>query len=331
MRTCTSTRSSGMKRSQSSGSEPTAFGPELDGVVAAGDEAHAVFVGLEAERAQAVRRLLLGGDVATDDGGALAGGEAARAAALVVVAAGCARRLHEHRRRHAVGADVDLDVVVGGAQRDARLGERRRRRGAGTSGVMSTTSATCERSGSSAPTSSATRGRPCAMSDGRLSIDSEMYAVPHQAADAARRDAAIDGARPALLRVDVPAGAALEPAALVERELARVAGALERGLHEDRGSVGTQLEIEARAEGLVAEAQLHHLRLEDDASSLEEREEIGGVFTAHLDADAARARRSRGARGRAAHRDRRWASAPGTGGARSPRAAYAHRDRGATR
>ena len=35
-----------------------------------------------------------------------------------------ARGLHEHGRRHAVGADVDLDVLVGGAERDPRLDER---------------------------------------------------------------------------------------------------------------------------------------------------------------------------------------------------------------
>ena len=113
-----------MKRSQSSGSEPTASVQNWMRVVAAGDEAHAVLVGLEAERAQAVRRLLLRGDVATDDRRALARGEAARAALVVAPVARRARGLHEHRRRHAVGADVDLDVVVRGAERDARLGER---------------------------------------------------------------------------------------------------------------------------------------------------------------------------------------------------------------
>ena len=111
----------------------------------------------------------------------------------------------------------------------------------------------------------------------------------HEAADAAGRHAAIDGPGPPFLPVDVPARAALEPTALIQAELARVTGALERGLHEDRGAVGTELEIEARAKRLVAEAELHHLRLEDHPASLEVREEIGGVFPADLDANAARA------------------------------------------
>jgi hypothetical protein len=51
-RTCTSTRSSGTKRSQSSGSVPIPFGPEADRVVAAGDELVAVLGRNETELAQ---------------------------------------------------------------------------------------------------------------------------------------------------------------------------------------------------------------------------------------------------------------------------------------
>ena len=54
-------------------------------------------------------------------------------------------------------------------------------------------------------------------------------------------------------------------------------------------AVRRELEIEARAERLVAEAELHHLRLDDDAPALEERQEIARVFAANVDADPPRA------------------------------------------
>jgi hypothetical protein len=194
------------------------LGPELDGVVAAGDEAHAVLVGLEAERAEVVGRLLLGGDVATDDGGALAGGEAARSGALLFVTARCAAvggGLDEHGRRHAVGADVDLDVVVGGAQRDARLGESaagaESERGLDVDDVgdlrqIGQLGADLERD-----------AREALREERRQVVDRlGDICSPHQTADAARRDAAVDGARPALLSVDMPAGASLEPATLMQ-------------------------------------------------------------------------------------------------------------------
>ena len=88
------------------------LGPELDGVVAARDEAVAVFVRDEAEIAELARGVLLRGDVAAD---------AARARAASSPAA---RRLHDDRRGHPVGAHVDLDVLVGRAERDVRLDER---------------------------------------------------------------------------------------------------------------------------------------------------------------------------------------------------------------
>ena len=84
----------------------------------------------------------------------------------------------------------------------------------------------------------------------------------------------------------MPARAALEPAALRRRELARVALALERRPHDDLRAVRRELEIEARAERLVAEAELHHLRLEDHAPALEERQQIARVLAANVDADA---------------------------------------------
>jgi hypothetical protein len=110
-----------------------------------------------------------------------------------------------------------------------------------------------------------------------------------ETAERGRRDAAIDGPREPFLRVDVPARAALEPSALRRREAARIAGALEARLHEHLRAVLGELEIEAGAERLVAEPELHHLRLEDDPTPLEEREEIGRVLAADLDPDAPRA------------------------------------------
>ena len=273
------------------GERADGLGPELDGVVAAGDEAHSVLVGLQAEGTETVRRLLLRGDVATDDRRALARGEAARAratrVAVVAVLTARLRGLHQDRRRHAVGANVDLDVLVGGAQRDARLGERAAR-------------AEAERRREVDDVGNLREIRELGSDlerDARQPLRDERRKVvdrlrderrPHEAPDAAGRDAAIDRTRPALLRIDVPARAALEPTALVQRELPRVAAALERGLHEDGGSVGTQLEVEAGTDRLVAEAELHHLRLEDDASPFQERKEIGGVLAAHLGADPTR-------------------------------------------
>ena len=119
--------------------------------------------------------------------------------------------------------------------------------------------------------------------------------------------------------VDVPARAPLEPRPLRRRELPRVARALEARLHEDLRAVLRQLEIEARAERLVAEAELHHLRLDDDAAPLEEREQIARVLAAHFDPDAARALRSRSARGGGWRRGRPWASDSASRGARSGR------------
>ena len=51
---------------------------------------------------------------------------------------------------------------------------------------------------------------------------------------------------------------------------------------------GDELEIEAGAKRLVAEAELHHLRLDDDAPPFEEREKVARVLAAHVDSDAPR-------------------------------------------
>src|SRR5262245_61696181 len=85
----------------------------------------------------------------------------------------------------------------------------------------------------------------------------------------------------------MPGGAALEPTPLTQRELARIPGAHEGGLHQHLLAILAELEIEPRPKRLIPEAQLHHLRLEDHAPSLEEREELGGVFATNLYPDAA--------------------------------------------
>ena len=152
-------------------------------------------------------------------------------------------------------------------------------------GVRSMTSATCERSGSSAPTSSATRGSPCAMSDGRLSIGSRMYGVRmrrRMLPGETRRS--IGRAQPSCASTCQPGLPSNQPP-WFSVNFARVAAALEARLHEHGGPVGTQLEIEARTDRLVAEPELHHLRLEDDSAPLQERQEVGGVLAAHLGAD----------------------------------------------
>ena len=57
---------------------------------------------------------------------------------------------------------------------------------------------------------------------------------------------------------------------------------LEAGLDDD-GVAADQLEIEARLDRLVAEAELHQRRLEQHALPLEEGEQLGHVLAAHVD------------------------------------------------
>jgi len=58
-------------------------------------------------------------------------------------------------------------------------------------------------------------------------------------------------------------------------------------LDDDLRAVGGQLEIEPRTERLVAEPELHHLRLDDHAPPLQQRQEIARVFAPDVDSDAA--------------------------------------------
>ena len=119
---------------------------------------------------------------------------------------------------HPVGADVDLDVLVGGAQADLRLDERAAgaRRGTSARGRPRRRPATAPgaRRRPRAPPS----GSPCITSSAqpldRLGDDRQAQEAPHRR----RRHAPVDRARPALLRVDVPARAALEPGAARRRE-----------------------------------------------------------------------------------------------------------------
>ena len=54
-------------------------------------------------------------------------------------------------------------------------------------------------------------------------------------------------------------------------------------LHEHRGAVRESSSSKCALEGLVVEAELHHLRLEDDAAPLSSDEEIARVLAADLD------------------------------------------------
>jgi hypothetical protein len=47
-----------------------------------------------------------------------------------------------------------------------------------------------------------------------------------------------------------------------------------------------ELEIETRSHRLITEAKLHHLWLEDHATSFEQRHQLGSIFATNLDADA---------------------------------------------
>jgi hypothetical protein len=196
-------------------------------------------------------------------------------------------RLHDDGQGHPVGPDIDLDVFVSGAKADLRLDE----------------------------------GTPSSHAKGRLEIDdvgdlrelrklgadleSNLGQALHdelgepldgladrrhakQTTNGRRRHAPVDGARPALLCVDVPARASLEPGAARRREPPRVSGTLERRAHQDLRAVPAKLEVEARTEGLVAEAKLHHLRLYDHPSAFEQGKELAGVFPADIDTDPPR-------------------------------------------
>src|ERR1019366_5002739 len=101
-----------------------------------------------------------------------------------------------------------------------------------------------------------------------------------------RRYPAIDGARPALLSVDVPARTPLEPGPARGGKPARIALTLERRPDDDLAPVGRKLEVEARPERFVAEPELHHLWLDDDPPTLEERQEVARVFAPDVDSDA---------------------------------------------
>jgi len=91
------------------GQRAESFGPELDCLIAAGDEVLASFVGLQPEGAQAIGGRLLGRDVGPD----------AKCPLLPLFG-----RLDDDRRRDAIGADGDLGVLIGRGQRDMGLDER---------------------------------------------------------------------------------------------------------------------------------------------------------------------------------------------------------------
>ena len=196
------------------------------------------------------------------------------------------RRLDDHRQRHPVGADVDLHVLVGGAETHLRLDERAARRDpergleiddVGHLGELRELGADLERD----------LGQPVHHELGQPVHGLGDHRQPQEPPHRGRRDAPVDGPRPALLCVDVPAGAPLEPGPAVRREPPRVALPLKRRAHDDLRAVGGQLEVEPRTQRLVAEAELHHLRLDDHAPPLQERQQIARVFAADVDSDAA--------------------------------------------
>jgi len=197
------------------------------------------------------------------------------------------RRLDDDRHRHPVGAHVDLHVFVGGAQADLSLDE-------GASGGDAEGGDEVDHVGHLRELRQLgphLEGHPrqalhhqIGKALDRLGDDGKAQQPTHRR----RRDPAIDGPRPAFLRVDVPAGAPFEPGAAGGGEPPRVAVPLERGADQDLRSVLGELEVEARTQGLVAEAQLHHLRLDDDPTPLEKRQEIAGVLAADVDPHAAR-------------------------------------------
>ena len=97
----------------------------------------------------------------------------------------------------------------------------------------------------------------------------------------------VERPRDAFVGVDVPAGRALEPAAGGELKASAVVLALEGHLGHDR--VGADhLQIEARAQRLVGEAQLHQRGLEQDAAIAQERQQLRGVLAADVDRGVAR-------------------------------------------
>ncbi len=111
------------------------------------DEVLTGLVGLQAERLEPLGGRLLRGDVAAD------------AASALLPFFG---RLDDDGRRNAVGADLHLGVAVDRREGDVRVDERPARAHA-EGGLEVHDSATVSSSGSSAPTSSATRGRPSMM------------------------------------------------------------------------------------------------------------------------------------------------------------------------
>src|SRR5262245_58880701 len=85
----------------------------------------------------------------------------------------------------------------------------------------------------------------------------------------------------------MPAGCAFEPAAAGELKTAPVVLPLESHLRDD-GLRTHELEVEARAERLVDETQLHERGFEQHASLAQERQELGRVLAPHIDRRMAR-------------------------------------------
>ena len=177
-----------------------AFAPEADRLVAGRHEPLPGLVRSEAERGELVRGLLLGGDVDAD---------AARALHPFF------RRLDDHRRGQAVGADLDLVIAVGREERGVGLDQR-------AAGAHPEGRDEIDHLGDLAEI-----GELGADLEGDLgqALHDDARELAHRLADGRRsqepshrggRDALVDPAGDALLGVDVPAGPAFEPAALQE-------------------------------------------------------------------------------------------------------------------
>ncbi len=187
--------------------------------------------------------------------------------------------------RHSVGAHVDFEILVRRAEADLRLGERAA--GGHTEGRNEIDDVSHLRQLRQLRAHLERHLRQTLHDEVRKPLD-RLGDDDHaeQAADGGRRNAPVDRPGPAFLRIDVPARATLEPGAARRREPSWVALALKRCAHEDLRAVGRELEIEAGSQGLVAEAQLHHLRLDDDTPALEKGEQIARVLAANIDSDA---------------------------------------------